>query len=108
MNPDIMEVLARYFEAWNSRNADAMADVLAEDAVLVRFDGSVAKGREDARRGLREIFQHGPTGRYVWLPRGTPELAPGVVAAYALIGMVPAGKNDVDPSLTAVLSLVAI
>ena len=108
MDSTIAALLARYLDAWNARDADAMAETLCEDAVLVGFDGSVMKGREDARTTLRQIFADHPTGRYVWLLRGTPELAPGVVALYALAGLVPAGKDDIDPSLTAVLSLVAL
>ena len=66
----VTALLERYLESWNARDADAMAETLAEDAVLVGFDGSVMKGREDARQTLRKIFTDHPTGRYVWLVRG--------------------------------------
>ena len=84
----IAALLERYLEAWNARDADAMAETLTEDAVLVGFDGSVMKGREDARQTLRKIFADHPTGRYVTLGLVNPHVSrdPLVAKRLALAG----------------------
>ena len=103
---EVHALLARHLEAWNARDPAALAATLADDALLVGFDGSVMEGREAARATIATIFAQYATGRYVWLPRRVRELAPGVALMTSMAGLVPAGQDDVEPRLNAVQTLV--
>lgn len=102
------ELLARWIAGWNARDAAAMADTLTPEALVVGFDGSVIEGRERIRDAMAAIFAHHPTGRYVSLPGAVVAVAPGVVRLTGAAGIVPAGRDDLEPALNAVQTLLAV
>jgi uncharacterized protein (TIGR02246 family) len=94
-------------DAWNRRDADRFAELFEDDAVLIGFDGSVMSGPDEIRTQLAAIFANHPTARFVSKVREVRALAGGVVLLRAVVGMVPPGGNDINPSVNAHQVLIA-
>jgi uncharacterized protein (TIGR02246 family) len=102
------ELYARLLDAWDKRNARDFALQFASNGSLVGFDGSQVNGQLEIGAHLTEIFSHHPTPRYVSIVRDVRELAPGTTLLRANTGLIPEGKDDIEPRLNAVQSLVAV
>jgi uncharacterized protein (TIGR02246 family) len=102
------ELYARLLEAWDKRNARDFALLFASEGNLVGFDGTQINGQLDVGAHLTEIFTHHQTPRYVSIVRGVHLLANDVSLLSANTGLVPPGKDDIDPALNAVQSMVAV
>jgi uncharacterized protein (TIGR02246 family) len=102
------ELHARLLEAWDKRNARDFALLFASDGVLVGFDGSQVNGQLEVGAHLTEIFSHHQTPGYVSIVREVRSLAPDVALLRANTGLIPPGKDDIDPALNAVQSMVAV
>lgn len=98
----------RLLDAWNRRDAAAMADRFAPDGSLVGFDGSQADGRREVLAHLEPIFRDHPTASFVARTLEVRDLAPRAVLLRAVAGMVPPGGDAIDPAANAVQSLVAV
>jgi hypothetical protein len=86
------EVSALYhalLEAWNRHDAAGYAALFADDGYVVGFDGSEMKGRHEIEQSLGAIF------------------AGDVAMLGAVAGLVPAGKPDLNPQLSAIQTLIA-
>lgn len=105
---DIINLFQSWLDAWNARNASAMASLFAEDGNLIGFDGSQLIGRAELHITLDNIFNHHQTAAYVAIIREIRFLAEGVAWLKAEVGMVPAGKNDINPSLNAIQTMTAL
>src|SRR5437773_6844114 len=99
---------ARLLETWDKRNARDYALQFASDANLVGFDGSQVNGQLEVGAHLTEVFTHHQTPRYVSIVREVRLLANGVTLLRANTGLIPAGKDDIDPALNAVQSMIAV
>lgn len=99
---------ARLVEAWDKRNAREFALQFASDGVLIGFDGSQVNGQLEVGAHLTEIFSHHQTPVYVSIVRDVRSIAPDVTLLRANTGLVPPGKDDIDPALNAVQSMVAV
>ena len=98
-------VEARYralLDAWNRRDATAMASVFALQGHMTGFDGSEASGRETIAAHLAPIFRDHPTPAYVAIVRDVRMVAPGVAVLRAVTGLVPDGEQDIRPELNAI------
>jgi uncharacterized protein (TIGR02246 family) len=102
------ELYARLLEAWDKRNARDFALLFASDGNLVGFDGSQVNGQLEVGAHLSEIFTHHQTPRYVSIVREVRLLAADATLLRANTGLVPPGKDDIDPALNAVQSVVAV
>ncbi|HEV2718184.1 MAG TPA: SgcJ/EcaC family oxidoreductase [Terriglobales bacterium] len=102
------DLYARLIEAWDKRNARDFALQFAADASLVGFDGSQVNGQLDIGAHLTEVFTHHQTPRYVAIVRDVRQIANDATLLRANTGLIPAGKNDIDPALNAVHSMVAV
>jgi uncharacterized protein (TIGR02246 family) len=102
------ELYARLIEAWDKRNARDFALLFASDGNLIGFDGSQVNGQLEVGAHLSEIFTHHQTPRYVSIVRDVRSLAGDVTILRANTGLVPPGKDDIDPALNAVQSMVAV
>jgi uncharacterized protein (TIGR02246 family) len=94
-------------EAWNRRDAAAMAALCSDDCAMVGFDGSQMNGRQEIEAVLRPIFADHPTAAYVFIVRRVWMLGADAAALTAVAGMVPPGKHRVMPERHAVQSLAA-
>lgn len=111
LQQDTEQIIALYqawLDAWNARNAAGMAAIFAEDGNLIGFDGSQLNGRDELHVTLDNIFNHHQTAAYVAIIREIRLLSPGVAWLKAEVGMVPAGKNDINPALNAIQTLIAL
>jgi uncharacterized protein (TIGR02246 family) len=102
------ELYARVLEVWDKRNARDFALLFAAQGVLVGFDGSQVNGQLEIGAHLAEIFSHHQTPQYVSIVRDVRLLANDVTLLRANTGLVPAGKDDIDPALNAVQSMIAV
>ena len=104
----IIAIYQAWLDAWNARNAAAMAALFAEDGNLIGFDGSQLNGRDELHVTLDNIFKHHQTAAYVAIIREIRLLSPGVAWLKAEVGMVPAGKNDINSALNALQTVITL
>ena len=102
------DLYARLIDAWDKRNARDFALLFASGGNLVGFDGSQVNGQLEVGAHLTEIFAHHQTPRYVSIVREVRLLASDVTLLRANTGLVPSGKDDIDPTLNAVQLVVAV
>lgn len=93
--------------AWNADDAEAFAAPFAEHGSVVGFDGSEMCGRAAIAGELGRIFADHATGSYVGIIRSVRPIGDDAFLLRAVSGVVPAGADDIEPSLNAVQSLVA-
>lgn len=104
------QVIALYdslLAGWNADDAAAFAAVFAEDGQVVGFDGSEVAGRARIADQMSRIFTDHATGSYVGIVREVRGLGPDTALLRAVSGVVPAGRDDIEPALNATQSLVA-
>ena len=101
------ELYQRLIEAWNKRNARDYALLFASSGSVVGFDGSQVNGQLEIGAHLSEIVSHHQTAAYVTIVREVRSLAPDVTLLRANAGLVPPGKDELNPELNAVQSMVA-
>jgi uncharacterized protein (TIGR02246 family) len=104
----IRALYAQLLEGWNRRSGAAVAAGFADDGDIIGFDGSHHRGRLAIAADLRQVFSSHETPSYVGTIRSVRPMAPGVAVLMAHAGMIPAGGSDLDPSLHAVHTLVAV
>ena len=102
------DLYTRLLDAWDKRNARDFALLFASDGSLVGFDGSQVNGQLEIGAHLSEIFSHHQTPRYVGIVREVRQLSADTALLRANSGLVPAGKDDIEPKLNAVQSMVAV
>jgi uncharacterized protein (TIGR02246 family) len=101
------ELYERLIEAWNKRNARDYALLFASNGSIVGFDGSQVNGQLEIGAHVSEVFSHHQTASYVTIVREVRPIGGDVTLLRANAGMVPPGKDDLDPELNAVQSMVA-
>jgi uncharacterized protein (TIGR02246 family) len=94
-------------EAWNKRNARNYALLFASNGSIIGFDGSQVNGQTEIGGHISEIFSHHQTASYVSIVREVRTIAGDVTLLRANVGMVPPGKDDINPEVNAVQSMVA-
>jgi uncharacterized protein (TIGR02246 family) len=97
----------RLIDAWNKRNARDYALLFASTGSIVGFDGSQVNGQTEIGGHVSEIFSHHQTASYVTIVREVRSIAADVTLLRANVGMVPPGKDDLNPEMNAVQSMVA-
>ncbi len=102
------DLYERVIEAWNKRNARDYALLFASDGSIVGFDGSQVNGQLEIGAHVSEIFSHHQTAAYVTIVREVRPIASDGTLLRANAGMVPPGKDDINPELNAVQSMVAV
>jgi uncharacterized protein (TIGR02246 family) len=107
-NSATRDLYASMIEAWDKRNARDFALAFNSDGSLVGFDGSQVNGQLEIGAHLTEIFSHHQTPRYVTIVREVRLLANDATLLRANTGLVPNGKDDIDPALNAVQSMIAV
>lgn len=102
------DLYARLLEKWDKRDARDFALLFASDGNLVGFDGSQVNGQLELGGHLTEVFTHHQTPRYVSIVREVRLLANDVTLLRAITGLIPPEKDDIDPALNAVQSMIAV
>lgn len=101
------ELYEKLIQAWNKRNARDFAILFASNGSIVGYDGSQVDGQLDVGAHISEIFSHHQTAAYVTIVREVRPVSSEVVVVRANAGMVPPGKDELNPDRNAVQSMVA-
>ena len=104
---DIKTLYENWIESWNHQSAEQMVRLLAENINMVGFDGSQMNGRSEVKSTLSDIFEHYPTGRFIYIIEEIREISPTTAILRAVVGMVPRAGNDINPAVNAIQTLVA-
>lgn len=101
------DLYQRLIEAWNKRNARDYALAFASTGSIVGFDGSQVNGQMEIGAHVSEIFSHHQTAAYVTIVREVRPIAGDVMVLRSNVGMVPPGKDEINPELNAIQCMVA-
>ncbi|MED2971895.1 SgcJ/EcaC family oxidoreductase [Fictibacillus sp. B-59209] len=105
---DVMQLYRQLIEAWNERNSAGMAELFLTGGELIGFDGSHVIGNKEIFSHLEPIFANHPTPAYVFKVKGIKLLSNESALLRSIVGMVPDGKDDLNPDLNAHQTLVAV
>jgi uncharacterized protein (TIGR02246 family) len=108
MSDPVRQLYEQILDAWNHRDAAAMAACFAEDGNMIGFDGSQVDSRESIENHLRPIFTDHPTAAYVAKVREVRKLGSEAGLLRAVAGMVPPGSGDIKPDRNTIHTLVAV
>jgi uncharacterized protein (TIGR02246 family) len=97
----------KLLNSWNTRDAEAMAALFAEDGESIGYDGSEVVGKREIASHLKPIFDHHETAVYVNKVKDVRLLGTDVFVLRAIAGMFPPGKSDIEPSVNAHQTVVA-
>jgi uncharacterized protein (TIGR02246 family) len=103
----VEHLYCRLIDGWNAADADAMAEAVAVDGLVVGFDGSQMQGRDAVKRELRRIFEDHETARYVTKVREVRALGDKVGFLHGVAGMVPPGESEIMPDRNAIQTVIA-
>ncbi len=110
LTPDERAIHALYrqvLDGWNTRNGDAFAAPFTEDGETIGFDGSQHIGRAEIAATLNQIFADHVTAAYVAKVRNVRMLGADAAVLRAVVGMVPPGQAQINPTVNAIQTLVA-
>lgn len=105
---DVVTVYRQVLDAWNRHDAGGFAQLFAERGGCVGFDGSQMRGPVEIAQELRAIFDNHPTAAYVASVREVWVLDGRVGLLRSIAGMAPPGKEQLDPAVNAIQSLVVV
>ncbi len=105
---EVQALYRQLLDAWNDRNARAMADLFAEDGESIGFDGSQSIGRDEIFSHLKPIFEDHPTAQFVSKVKNVRFLGSGIAILRAIAGMVPPGQSDINPKVNTHHTIVAV
>jgi uncharacterized protein (TIGR02246 family) len=102
------DLYERLLTSWNQRDATAYASLIADDGLVIGFDGSTMHGSAETERSLSQIFADHQTAPYFWKVRSVREMAPGVAVLHAVVGMVPPGQSDINAAANAIQTMTVV
>lgn len=108
MSDELIVLYTHWLEAWNRRDADALASLFTADATVVGFDGSQMNGVVQIASELRAIFAHHQTASYVAKIREIRQLDTYTTLLRAVVGMAPPGGGELNPAVNAIQSLLVV
>lgn len=104
---EIRALYVRLIDGWNANDAVAMAAPLANDALMIGYDGSQMRGRDEVASQLGQIFADHRTATYVAKVRSVKRLGSNTALLYAVVGMVPPGGAEIMSDRNAIQTVVA-
>lgn len=105
----IRNLYQQLVDGWNAASGDAFAAPFEEDGVLIGFDGTHFKGRQEIvlfHQHLFDMFLKG--SRLVGKVRSVRFLTSDVAVMHTVGGTVMAGQSDLEPERNSVQALVAV
>jgi len=93
---------------WNKQDPQGMASLFTDKGIAIGFDGSEMNGQNQIETEIRQVFTNHKTASYVWKVKEVKFLNSKVALLRAIVGMVPPGKNDINPATNAIQSLIAL
>jgi len=107
LQDEIQNLYQKLIYAWNRRAAHEMAEQFSDEGVQIGFDGSKLSGQEEILSHLLPIFEEHPTPPFITKVKAIRPLGRDAAILHAIAGMVPPGKEAIDPALNAHQTLVA-
>ncbi|MCF8564585.1 SgcJ/EcaC family oxidoreductase [Alicyclobacillus tolerans] len=95
-------------DAWNHKDARAMADLYTEDGEQIGFDGSQVFGQAEIYAHIAPIFEQHETARFVGKVKSVLFLSQDIAILRAIAGMVAPGQSDLNPKLNAHQTMISI
>jgi len=105
---EIQQLHEQLLSFWNRQDANGMASLFSKDGSMIGFDGSQVNGQAAIKTELEAIFTDHKTASYVWKVEEVRFLNSTVALLRAIAGMIPPGKQEINPATNAVQSLIAI
>jgi len=93
---------------WNKQDAKGMSSLFTDNGNVIGFDGSQMNSPNQIETELKQIFADHKTAMYVWKVKEVRFLHSETAVLRAIVGMIPPGKKDINPSTNAIQSLIAI
>jgi uncharacterized protein (TIGR02246 family) len=104
----VIGLYKKYIDGWNRRDAQAMAKLVTEDALIIGYDGSIMKGAKELEAVIAQIFKDHPTGEFIAIVKEVQFLNPTTAILRAIVGMLPRGYKDINPSVNAHQVMTAV
>ncbi|GGH79957.1 SgcJ/EcaC family oxidoreductase [Pullulanibacillus pueri] len=105
---DVERLYQKIIQAWNHRDAQGMAKLFTEDGVQIGFDGSMLTGQKEILDHLNPIFENHPTAPFIVKVKDIKMLGTDVAILRAIAGMIPPGKTEIEPTVNAHQTMVAV
>jgi uncharacterized protein (TIGR02246 family) len=105
---EIKSLYQKLIDTWNKRDAKGMAEQFSKQGIQIGFDGSKVIGQEEILSHLKPIFENHPTPPFVTKVKDIRALGTDAAILQAIAGMIPPGKTDIDPTVNAHQTLVAV
>jgi uncharacterized protein (TIGR02246 family) len=103
----IRDLYRQVIDGWNAADAGRMTAPLADEGLVIGFDGSQMTSREAATAELGRIFADHRPAKYVTKVRSVRRLGAGAAVLHAVAGMVAPGSGALMPERNTVQTLVA-
>ncbi|BAC15262.1 SgcJ/EcaC family oxidoreductase [Oceanobacillus iheyensis] len=105
---EVQQLYQKLIDAWNKRDAEGMAGLFTDQGVQIGFDGSKLIGKKEILSHLVPIFEEHPTPPFIKKVKNVRRLGNETAILHAIAGMIPPGKKEIDPSMNAHQTLVAV
>lgn len=103
----IRSLYRELLESWNERHASRFANFFVNNGNVVGFDGSQMNGKSEIESVLGRIFADHVTATYGSIIRDLRFVSLSTAILRAVVGMVPRGQSDINPTVNAIQTLVA-
>lgn len=94
-------------EGWNQRDAQKMVAAFDDEAIIIGYDGS-HRGAREMEETMKQIFHSHKTPPYLAKVKRIRFLTRDVAQLEAIVGMIPPGKEEIDPRLNAWQVMTAV
>jgi uncharacterized protein (TIGR02246 family) len=103
----IENLYLRLLDSWNKMDARQFAGLFIDNGQVIGFDGSQMDGRTDIENQLGAIFSDHTVASYIGIVKQIRFLSSDIALLRAVAGMVPPGKNDINPRTNAIQTMIA-
>ena len=104
---EIRNLYHNLLQAWNNNDAEGMANLCAENANMVGFDGSQHDGKENIKEQMQLIFIEHKVNPYVYKIREVRFLNSDAAVLRSVVSMINPEGADIIEKVNAIQSLVA-
>jgi uncharacterized protein (TIGR02246 family) len=95
---EIEALYRQIIDGWNGHDSEAFAAPFGADGEMIGFDGSHVHGRDAIAESMSAIFTDHETAPYVMKVKEVRRLGDDAELLLAAAGMVPPGKQELEPS----------
>jgi uncharacterized protein (TIGR02246 family) len=104
---EVRALYEKLIAGWNAHDGETMAAPIADDGVIIGFDGSLSSGKQAIKTEMAGIFADHETGRYAVKVNSVRALGSQAVILRAIAGLVPPGQGAINPQTNSHQTVVA-